>query len=225
MTAIAGRTLVTGCLLLAWTQLQVPAYAHSLIDPKQPPVSVDTAYPVRDHTVSQVYYSASNRTRPAIWFTFEVQEGETIHFQLGVPYLDRFEEFAPLVALIGPGLTLLTPAAIEYGSLLDAGPAREVVLRQVVPRDPYMMALLFGEGHDRRVFHEEFTGTTSWILVQADVTAPATGRFYLVAFQDAMPPVDGKLWMAIGVKERFGLGELFRFPSIIRHVRRFHELE
>ena len=200
MTATVGRKLVTGCLLIASARLHVPAYAHSLIDPAQPPVSADTAYRVRDHTVSQVYYSQSNRTRPAVWFTFEAQKGETIHFQLGVPYIDRFEDFTPRVALIGPGLDLLTPTNIEYGNLLDAGPARDVVLQQAVPREATLTALLFGEGHDRRVFHEEFTRTTSWILVQTDVTAPATGRFYLVAFQDAMPPADGKLWMAIGVK-------------------------
>jgi hypothetical protein len=32
------------------------------------------------------------------------------------------------------------------------------------------------------------------------------------------------VWLAIGTKERFGLGDLFRFGAIKRFVRAFHEV-
>lgn len=45
----------------------------------------------------------------------------------------------------------------------------------------------------------------------------------IVAFRDTPAGADDRLWLAIGTKERFGLGDLFRFGAIKRFVRAFHE--
>jgi len=73
-------------------------------------------------------------------------------------------------------------------------------------------------------FDEEFTGTESWIWLEREYVLPAAGTWYVVAWSDALVSAYDRLWLAIGTKERFGLGDLFRFGAIKRFVRAFHEV-
>jgi hypothetical protein len=72
-------------------------------------------------------------------------------------------------------------------------------------------------------FHEPFTGTDSWILATQTVTLPNGGRFYVVAFDPNQQ--SGKLWIAIGKKEKFGLTDWLGFGRIKKLVRQFHEVD
>ena len=109
----------------------------------------------------------------------------------------------PRAAVVGPGL----PAA-DVG--FDLPPGQGVVV--------------FGASGHPREFHEEFTGTSSWIWIEEEYVLPSAGTWYVVAFSDAPVSADDKLWLAIGTRERFGLRDLFRFGSIERFVRAFHEV-
>ena len=73
-----------------------------------------------------------------------------------------------------------------------------------------------------RFFHEPFTGTDSWILTSKTVALPKSGRFYVVAFDPKK--AGGKLWISVGQKERFGLGDLLNIGQTIKLVRSFHEI-
>jgi hypothetical protein len=130
-----------------------------------------------------------------------------VYLGTGVPVLERLSGFRPLSALVGPGL----PPG-EPGFELPPGLGVQVLAPGSSPRE----------------FHEEVTGTHSWIVMEETVTLPATGEYWFVT--SPQDPAEAaarqwdKLWMAIGTKERFGLTDLLRLGSIKRFVRVFHEV-
>jgi hypothetical protein len=71
-------------------------------------------------------------------------------------------------------------------------------------------------------FHEPFTGTNSWILLEENLVLPTAGKYYVVAFDPAGSP--GKLWVAVGESEAFGLSDIISLPATIKEVRKFHEI-
>ena len=193
--------------------------AHSLIRADSPPSSRQNAVHIERPDVSQVYYGEVSPSEPAVWFTFEADPGDVAHFNVGIPKIDRLEELNVVVALIGPGLDEATPVIVDYGR--RAGEPLPDVCADIV--GPGESGLLFEEGPERRVFHEHFTDTVSWVVVQADVEIQVTGVYYLAAFARGTMPPAPKLWLAIGTKERFTLSDVFGIRRLIRFVRAFHE--
>jgi hypothetical protein len=110
----------------------------------------------------------------------------------------------PRAAVVGPGL----PSS-DTGFELPPGQG----------------AIVFEARGEPREFHEEFTGTSSWIVIEQEYVLPSSGTWYLAAFSDNAASDNDKMWLAIGTKERFGLGDLFRLGSIKRFVRKFHEVQ
>ena len=141
--------------------------------------------------------------RRQVWFRFTGKAGDRIWFQVGVPVIERLRGLEPRAAIVGPGL----PAA-DLGFELPPGLGAVVFAPAGVPRE----------------FHEEFTGTSSWIWLEQEFVLASSGTWYVVAFSDAALSTDDKLWLAIGTKERFGLGDILRLGSIKRFVRAFHEV-
>ena len=83
--------------------------------------------------------------------------------------------------------------------------------------------LLLEANAEPTVFDEPFTGTQSWVLREETLSLPQTGAGYIVAWH--LSDMAGKLWVAVGTKERFGLFDLLRFPGWRGEARRFHEIE
>jgi hypothetical protein len=209
-------------VLLLQAAVAASVAAHAPVYPDKPPANSGNAAWIEDHTVSRVYYSVSDASAPETWFAFDAAAGDVIHFSMGVPYLERLEEFAPLLAFGGPGVDEGCVRRVELGDLVDPSQVtRATTLRESPASADFVTFVRFGEA---RVFQEHVTGTTSWILVEADVVAPETGRYYLVAFQAPGTERDGKLFLTIGTKERFPLRDVFGFFRIRRFVREFHEL-
>jgi len=164
----------------------------------------DQALEMRDIDVSQVVYSPLDATDAQLWLTFEAAAGTMLDVSLGIPVLDRLTDYRPNLAVLGPGLPAVdlpidTPPGVG-GVVFDSA-----------------------ETGDPRFFHEHVTGTESWILIEDAVALPEAGTYYVVAWPSG-EQVE-KLWVAIGKRERFGLRDLLSFPSIIRDVRAFHEVE
>ena len=107
-------------------------------------------------------------------------------------------------AVVGPGLTA------------DGDPG--------IALPPGTGAVVFESSGSPRTFDEEFTGTESWIWLEREYVLPADGTWYVVAWSPAPVGADDKLWLAIGTKERFGLGDMIRLGAIKRFVRAFHEV-
>jgi len=179
------------------------ACAHRPLFPDVPPTSPASAAVVKRPDVSQVIYHEVGEGRTQLWLTFEGQQGQEVFLQIGVPVLDRLKDYRPTMALVGPGLpTGEAPFDLPAGCGLEAFPTKEIA--------------------EPRYFEEHFTGTDSWILHDATVKLPESGVYYAVAYSPDGKP--GKLWLAIGQKEEFGLTDLGRMREWTRKVRAFHEV-
>jgi hypothetical protein len=179
------------------------AQAHNLIRADTAPTSWPDPLPIERPDVSQVYYARLEGVRRQVWFRFSGKAGDRIRFQVGVPVSERLAGLEPRAAVVGPGLP-----AVDFGFDLPPG----------------LGAVVFEPAGRPREFHEEFTGTSSWIWIEQEYVLPSSGTWYVVAFSDIANSADDRLWLAIGTKERFGLRDLFRFRSIRRFVRAFHEV-
>jgi hypothetical protein len=179
------------------------AQAHNLVREDSSPNTWSDPLPIERPDVSQVYYAQLGPSRRQVWFRFSGKAGERIWFQVGVPVIDRLAGLVPRAAVVGPGLP---PTDVGFELPPDLG------------------AIVFAPSAPPREFHEEFTGTSSWIWLEQEYVLPSSGTWYVVAFCDSPVSPDDKLWLAIGTKERFGLRDLFRLGSIKRFVRAFHEV-
>ncbi len=191
--------------LVAWFIAgPAPARAHKPIFSDGSAVDAEHAITIDDISISYVAYHEVTAETAQLWLTFEAEAGQTLWAQLGVPYMDRLQGYRPTLVLLGPGLPEIDlPISVPDG-------LGGVVLRTDQIEEP-------------ELFHEPFTGTDSWILGAIEETAPQTGRYYFVAYvSDGQP---GKLWVAPGRKEDFGLGDILTLPAVIQKVRAFHEVK
>lgn len=197
------KNLFIGLLVLA---LAAPAaHAHRLVANDGTHDAPEQALVIDDPTISQVVYHALTEDHPQLWMTFVAEEGAGQYVQLGVPAIDRLEGYTPALLLAVPGGGAPAPPGAPalppgYGALpLEIDPS------------------------GREYFAEHFTGTSSWILLSRTVTLPVSGTCYLVAYHpDGVP---GKLWVAVGRREVFGLRDLLAFPAVVDEVRAFHEVQ
>ena len=163
----------------------------------------NTAVWVDRPDVSQVIYRPLDADHRQVWLAFKARAGFDLFVQLGVPVLDRLMDYRPSMAVIGPGLE---QAEVPFD--VPAGMGVAVFATDTV--------------ESPRFFHEHFTKTDSRILRSETLTLPKDGTYYLVAFEPNNQP--GKLWLALGTKERFGFADLFQFGAWRKTVQSFHEV-
>ncbi len=196
------RCLLIGIALVA-TGLRSVVLAHQPIISDGSAVIAENAMFLDDIQISRVVYHEVTEDAPQVWLAFEVAEPQVLDLSLGVPKIDRLENFRPAYAIFGPGLPAFSG-----------------------PIDPPqgLGGLLFStdEVMEPDVFDEPFSCTSSWILDDRQVELPAAGRYYIVVFS---PQTElGKLWIATGIKEVFPLAEIVTLLRTTREVRAFHEV-
>ena len=198
---IVGRCLAMGLLVVVCAV--VATYAHKPVAIGGTYASFDQALWMEEIDVSQVAYSELSDTHRALWLAFDAEERTRLDLSLGVPVIERLVDYRPSLAVLGPGLP---PIDLPFEVPSGAGGV-------------LFETSAIGEANP---FHEPFTGTDSWILLETSVDLPQSGTYYVVAW----PPGElaDKLWVAIGVREQFGLSDLASFPTIVRDVRAFHEV-
>lgn len=180
-----------------------PALAHRPTFSDGSAVDADSALEIDDITVSQVVYHEVTEDAPRLWQTFTAEQGAELWVQIGVPVIDRLKDYRPAVAVLGPGLP-------------------EVSLPFDIP-DGLGGVIITTEGvDDPEVFHEHFTNTRSWILAEQTVQLADAGRYYLVAYVPSGEA--GKLWVAVGTREVFGLADIFVAREWTTKARQFHEV-
>jgi len=178
-------------------------FAHrplAILDTRAGP---EQALMVEELDVSQVAYCELTAAAPAFWMTLELSMAATLDLSLGVPVTDRLAAFRPAIAVLGPGLP-----AVDLGFPVPAG-LGGLILRSAGASDPER-------------FYEPFTGTESWILGEWEIDLSQPGRYYVVAC--APSGEVGKLWVALGKREAFSVGDILALPKTIQAVRRFHEV-
>ncbi|MBX7259051.1 MAG: hypothetical protein K1Y02_21995 [Candidatus Hydrogenedentes bacterium] len=196
----------TRCLTLFMLPLMIAlaptASAHRLVVNDGSHVDADSALVVTEPDVSQLILHEVDQENQEVWLTFQGQAGDLIYLQLGVPVIEALTEYHPAVALVGPGL----PAA-ELSFAIPGGAG--AVTFEAADFQP-------------KFFSEPFTGTESWIYVEETVELPVDGEYFIVGYHPVSAA--GKLWVAFGEKEVFGLPDILAYPDTLRTVRAFHEV-
>ena len=165
--------------------------------------SASNALIITDPDLSQVIYHEVTAGAPQLWLQFDLSAGQSLYVELGIPLLDRLADYRPALALIGHGLP---PADLPF-AIPDGLGAQVFASEQT------------GQPEE---FYERFSGTSSWVLVSETLTVPASGTYYLVAYEPAGQP--GKLWAALGTREDFGPDDLPYLVEILPRIREFHEV-
>jgi len=190
------------CFAVLISLLCPSAWAHKPIVVDGGPTTPDTAYEISDVDVSQVAYHEATPTQPRLWLGFQIPAGQKLFLQLGAPKLSDTNTIRPAMALLGPGLP-------------------DIDLPFEIP-EGYGGYLYDTEGQNGEFFHEEFTGTDSWLFPAQEPVVPNAGLYYLVGYLPDTP--QGKFWMAIGTAEKFGLSDILSLPGVVFKVRAFHEV-
>lgn len=179
-----------------------PAYAHKPTFGTGAYGSAGSAFRVENIDHSIVVYQELACAARQVWLSFDIpNDGAELYVQLGVPVIERLANYSPTIAVVAPGLP--APSA-EVPFTIPAGMGLRVI-----------------ESGPRPLFHEPFTNTDSWILAEVTMALPVHGKGYVVAW-DARGE-SGKLWVAVGKAEKFGLGDLLRFFGWRSQAQRFHE--
>ncbi|UCF09514.1 MAG: hypothetical protein JSW65_05465 [Candidatus Bipolaricaulota bacterium] len=188
-------------LLVAVCCIQVVAHRPVAVGESYP--SASRALELETIDVSQVAY-ADLSGGEQLWITFVIEEPGELHVSLGIPVLAALADFRPSMAVLGPSME---PIDLSFSIPPGVGGVHFATTEVPIPE----------------AFHEPFTRTDSWIVLEESVSLTAPGRYYVVAFTAGESPA--KLWVAIGKEERFGLRDILRLPAIARDVQAFHEIE
>ena len=171
------RVVVVAVLAaVALVAAPLAASAHTPIQDGQPHDDAGTALVVTDPDLSQVAYQ-DMAGHPSFWLAVDLRAGQFLYAQLGTPDIARLADYHPRLALVGPGLGA---ADVPFDVPAGAG------VRLLEPTGPPTR------------FNEEFTGTRDLIWVTSLLPAPATGRYYLVAY--GPPEVPGKVFVTVGLR-------------------------
>jgi hypothetical protein len=184
--------------------LACPVFGHVPIWSDKAAIDPNTAIVFIDPNISQVAYRTLPPGPNQIWSTFKAHAKFSLYVQIGVPAIDRYKNFRPSLAVIGPGL----PQEAKLPFKIPSGNGSIIIDTNSV---------------EPRFFHEPFTGTDSWILTSKTMELPASGQFFIVAYDPKQ--AGGKLWVSAGQKERFGLADLLNMGQTIKLVRSFHEVQ
>ena len=192
-------------LLLGWL-VSGAAFAHRPYFSEEGNSDLSQAFEVEDPDISMVLYGELTCGADQLWLTFETGVDYSLYIQLGVPEIERLEDFRPSLALLHPSL-----------------PNVDEDLPFDVP-DGFGVQVWHSEGVDvADEFYEPFTQTSSWVWQEETVTLVEEGRGYLVAWNPT--GWTGKAWLAVGTVEDFSGADFSDFGYWNEAVNEFHETD
>ena len=177
------KRTVAGLVLLLLALSAVPASAHRPYF-EETDITADKPWFVSDPTISTAIYATLDTRSDVDYYAFDGRKGQRILLSLTIPQIAGQEQFAPEMALLGPGLGAASlPARVVNATGSGV---------QLVPA-------LKGEA---KSFYEPFSRTSYWERQEERVALPADGR-YVVAVWHTDGAV-GRYTFVIGDKERPG---------------------
>jgi hypothetical protein len=191
MRRIRLLSLVLG-LLLAGT-LASSALAHQPFFEEED-IEAGNPWEIEDPSISTALYATLDSRGDVDYYSFEGLAREEILLELTIPQIEGQEDFAPTMALMGPGLS---NADLPDGVTVPEGAGALVIEPPPGPAP---------------TFYEPFSRTSYWERQEQRVALPAGGR-YLVAVWHPNGEV-GRYTFVIGEKEKLG-GDL-AFPIKMR---------
>ncbi len=191
-TWILLALFLAGALLIA-----VPAWAHQPFF-EETDIPPDRPWRIADPSVSTAIYATLESSQDVDVFAFDGRAGQEVYLSIVIPQIPGQEDFAPTVALIGPGL-----------------PEGRNVLPEAVPlaRGDGVELIPPPEGTPS-TFFEPFTRTSYWERQERTVILPADS-LYRVAIWHPQGAV-GRYVFTVGRAERLG-GD----PAFMAKLRRY----
>lgn len=177
---LAALPLALVAILLA----AAPASAHRPYFEEQDIVA-SSPWTIKDPTISTVVYATLESAADVDYYAFDGRQGERILLEITIPQIEGQDNFAPTLALLGPGLDQATlPTRVERpagarGALVMEPPAGQAA-----------------------TFFEPFSRTSYWERQSQRVTLPADGRYTVAVWHPAGEA--GRYGFVIGDKERPG---------------------
>lgn len=169
-------TLVLGLIMV------LPVAAHQPFFEEEDIVFNDP-WAIADPSVSTVVYATLESTADVDYFVFQAQAGETIQLGITIPQIEGQDDFAPTMALLGPGLPVAElPARVER---VDGGAV-------VFPPDPGPASTFF----------EPFSRTSYWDRQEARIRVVEGGRYMAAVWHSEGQT--GRYAFVVGYKEQLG---------------------
>ncbi|MFN8474323.1 MAG: hypothetical protein U0822_19165 [Anaerolineae bacterium] len=159
------------------------------------PFDADTPFVVKDPTVSTAVYATLDTPTDKDYYVFDGAAGDSILLEMTIPQILGQDDFAPTMALIGPGLP--TPELPSEIAQLDSASGAIVIPAPDGAPQP---------------FFEPFSRTSYWRRQSQRVVLPASGRYTVVVWDPAAR--SGRYVFVIGDREIPG-GDL-AFPLKMR---------
>lgn len=182
-------TLVILALILTLVET---AEAHQPIF-EEVDLTAENARNIADPTVSTALYSTLSQADDVDFFTFTGTAGVRILIGMTIPQIAGQENFAPTIALIGPGFSekdsALLPKSAE--SLLNADDGFTILEAP----------------EDTSAFFEPFSRTSYWRRQQVRVSLPADGQYTLIVWHSSAQV--GRYVLVVGDREIPGGDPLF----------------
>lgn len=190
-------------ILFFFFSIAITAYAHKPIVIDGEASSAEKPYEINDMDISQVAYHNATEGKLEIWLKFYGEKGKEIKIQLGSPKLDDSKPvYFPAIAILGKNMPpVVVPFSVPNG---------------------YGGTVFSTKSQKPEMFYEKFTGTYSWTFPKIKYILPETGDYYIVGY--LQEPREGKFWIAVGEKEKFGIGDFLSVPNTVVQVRNFHEV-
>jgi hypothetical protein len=187
------RLVVTLSLALLLTLITVTAAVAHQPFFEEEDLESDNPMLIADPTVSTALYATLDRSDDLDYFAFTGQSGARILIGMTIPQIAGQEEFAPTVALFGPGLD-----RDEISSLPDA-------VQQVVSKEQGVQILR--PPVKATSFYEPFSRTSYWRRQQEHVRLPEDGKYTLLVWHEAGET--GRYVLVVGDREIPGGDILF----------------
>lgn len=153
--------------------------------------SADAPYTVPDPTVSTALYATLDSRQDIDYVTFAGQAGQRVLIGLTIPQIEGQAEFAPALALIGPGLP-----ALELPAGIEAPPGAGGIVLAPPPGAA-------------RSFFEPFSRTRYWERQEERFTLPADGNYVVAVWHPA--GAVGRYTLVVGDRELPGGDVAFPF--------------
>jgi hypothetical protein len=157
-------------------------------------IGADQPWEIDDPSISTALYATLESATDVDYYTFGGLEREVILLSLTIPQIEGQDDFAPAMALIGPGL----PEAQLPDGVAVPGGAGALVIEPPPGPAP--------------TFYEPFSRTSYWERQEQRLTLPAGGQYVVAVWHS--DGETGRYTFVIGEKERLG-GDL-AFPIKMR---------
>src|SRR6056297_3720717 len=128
---------------------------------------------VSDHKISWAAYNTLDSNKDVDYYQFEAEKGDNIYASIVIPVIDRYKNFTPDFALIGPNLEndYAGLKKDEINAKLEIQSGEGVIVKRY-------------QGQRTDVFFEPFTQTKYWEKQETTIKAPTKGTYYLAVFSN-----------------------------------------